>query len=38
MAIVFATFTVFLAVVLGTHWIFVVRPEQSAERTVRGDG
>jgi tight adherence protein B len=36
MAIVFATFTVFLAVVVGTYWIFVVRPEQSAERAVRG--
>jgi hypothetical protein len=36
MAIVFATFTVFLAIVIGTYWIFVVRPEQSAERAVRG--
>jgi tight adherence protein B len=36
MAIVFATFIVFLAVVVGTYWIFVVRPEQSAERAVRG--
>ena len=36
MAIVFATFTVFLTIVIGTYWVFVIRPEQSAERTVRG--
>jgi len=35
MAIVFVTFIVFVAIVLGTYWMFVVRPEQDADRSVR---
>jgi tight adherence protein B len=35
MAIVFVTFIVFVAIVVGAYWMFVVRPEQDAERSVR---